>query len=240
VLRISTEGAALLSRKLSSLEKRQLPFATATALNKTAALVERAEVEAMKAVFDRPTRWTLNSLFIRYAKKGRLEARVWVKDYASKGQPPTRWLLPEVMGGRRKHKGSEGLLAARGILPAGQFLMPGKGMKLDASGNVSRGRMQKILSGLGAQRDKYSNSTGSRRSQANSKRFFVLGKGANAVGIAERTGKKRGSVNMLFAFGKDPSYSSLLDFFGIANREVHTHLPVEGEKAMTAAVLSAK
>lgn len=241
MLRISTEGRALLSRELSNIEKRQLPFATMTALNRTAALVKSAEVDAMKSSFDRPTRWTLNSLFIKYARKSALESRVWVKDYASKGQAPTRWLLPEVMGGRRKHKGSEGLLAARGILPAGQFLMPGKGMTLDASGNVSRGRVQKILSGLGAQRDKYANSTDSKRSKANSKRFFVLGRGANAIGIAERVGTKGNKVvNMLFAFGKSPSYSSLFDFFGIANREVRKHLPVEAEKAIREAVLSAK
>lgn len=238
MLRINTEGAATLRKKLSDIEKRQLPFATATALNRTAEAVKVAEVNAMKAEFDRPTRFTLNSLFIKHAKKGRLESVVWVKDYASKAQAPTRWLLPEVMGGSRGQKRSEALLSGKGILPSGRALMPGKGMALDSHGNVSRGQMQKILSGLGAQGDRHANSTDSRRSVGNSKRFFVLGKGSGALGIAARTGKR--TVRMMLAFGKTPSYGSKLDFFGIANRVIRKRLPDEMRQAMSEAVLSAR
>jgi hypothetical protein len=238
MIRISTEGADLLGTKLSNIEKRQLPFATALALNRTAQDVKAAEVKAMKADFDRPTAFTLNSLFIKPAKKNRLEAMVWVKDYAAKAQAPTRWLLPEVMGGGRGHKRSEGLLSARGILPSGKALMPGKGMKLDGHGNISRGQLQKILSGLGAQGDKLTNSTDSKRSSGNQKSFFVLGKGSGAMGIAQRTGKK--SIQMLLAFGKTPSYSSLLDFFGIAGRVIHQRLPGHLRETLNEAVLSAK
>lgn len=238
MLRIKTEGAELLSRKLSEIEQRQLPFATAVALNRTAQAVKDAEIEAMKAQFDRPTRFTLNSLFIKPAKKNRLESVVWVKDYASKAQAPTRWLLPEVMGGGRGQKRSEALLSARGILPGGKAILPGKGMTLDSHGNISRGQIQKILSGLGAQGDKHANSTDSKRSDANRRRFFVLGRGDAALGIAARTGKR--TVRMMLAFGKAPSYGSLLDFFGIANRVIRDRLPGELEKALGAAVLSAK
>jgi len=238
MIKVGMEGEALLARKLSDIEKRQLPFATAVALNRTAQDVKAAEVKAMKAEFDRPTRFTLNSLFIRPAKKTKLEAVVWVKDYASKAAAPTAWLLPEVMGGNRKAKRSESLLSARGILPSGKALMPGKGAKLDGHGNVSRGFMQKILSGLGAQGDRHANSTDSKRSAGNQRRFFVLGKGASAVGIAERTGKA--SINVLLAFGKAPSYDSLLDFYGIAGRVVRSELPRHGRDALREAVLSAK
>lgn len=238
MLRITTEGAASVRQKLTEIEKRQLPFATMTALNRVAVAVKAAEVDAMRAQFDRPTRFTLNSLFIKPAKKGKLEAKVWVKDYASKAQAPTWWLLPEVMGGARGQKRSEKLLAGRGILPGGKSLMPGQGMKLDAQGNVSRGQMQKILSGLGAQGDKHANSTDSRRSAGNRKRFFVLGKGANALGIAERTGK--GRMQMVLAFAAAPTYDSRLDFFGIANRIVRQRLPAEMRQALNEAVLSAR
>ena len=81
MLRITTEGAAQLKRTLSDIERRQLPFATSLALTRTALMVKAAEVEEMKRVFDAPTRFTLNSLFVRPAKKSRLEAVVWVKDY---------------------------------------------------------------------------------------------------------------------------------------------------------------
>lgn len=238
MIKVGVEGGALLGRKLNEIEKRQLPFATSVALNRTAADVKAAEVKAMKADFDRPTRFTLNSLFIKPAKKNRLEAIVWVKDYASKAVPPTRWLLPEVMGGNRAPKRSESLLSAKGILPSGKALLPGKGIRLDGHGNVSRGMMQKILSGLGAQGDKHANSTDSKRSVGNQQRFFVLGKGAAALGIAERTGKA--SISMLLAFGKAPSYGSLLDFYGVANAVIGSQLPKHARDAMDEAVLSAK
>lgn len=238
MIKIGVEGEALLRRKLSDIEKRQLPFATAVALNRTAQNVKDAEITAMKAAFDRPTRFTLNSLFIKPAKKNRLQAVVWVKDYASKAAPPTRWLLPEVMGGNRSAKRSETLLSARSILPSGKALMPGKGVRLDAHGNISRGMMQKILSGLGAQGDKLANSTDSRRSEGNRKRFFVLGKGSGAIGIAERKGKR--SIAMVLAFGKSPSYGSRLDFYGVASRTITRRLPQHLRAAMGEAVLSAK
>lgn len=238
MFRISTEGAAELKRTMSNIEKRQLPFATALALSRTASRVESAEVAEMKRVFDRPTRFTLNSLFVRPAKKNRLEALVWVKDYASKAEAPTRWLLPEVEGGDRNRKRSEKLLGARGILSSGRFLMPGNDMPLDSSGNISRGRMQKLLSGLGAQGDKHANSTDSKRSIGNQRRFFVMGRGANALGIAERTGKDK--IKWMLAFGKSPTYRDRFDFYGVADRTARRHLPTELGKALREAVLSAK
>lgn len=241
MLRITTEGAAQLKRELSDIERRQLPFATALALSRTAQMVKGAEIEEMKRVFDAPTRFTLNSLFVRPAKKNRLEAVVWVKDYASKADAPTRWLLPEVMGGERGNKRSEKLLRARGILSAGRYLMPGRDMPLDGSGNVSRGRMQKVLSGLGAQGDRYANSTTSRRSIKNKRRFFVLGRGASALGIAERTGKKgSGAFKLLLAFGGAPVYRDRFDFFGVADRITRQSLPGQMQKAMDEAILGAK
>lgn len=241
MLRITTEGAAQLKRALSDIERRQLPFATALALTRTAQMVKAAEIGEMKRVFASPTRFTLNSLFVRPAKKNRLEAVVWVKDYASKADAPTRWLVPEVIGGERGDKRSEKLLRGRGILAAGRYLMPGKGMPLDASGNISRGRMQKVLSGLGAQFDRHSNSTTSRRSVKNKRRFFVLGRGANAQGIAERTGKKGSTAfSMLLAFGGKPVYRERFDFFGVADRITRQNLPKQMEKAMDEAVLGDK
>lgn len=240
MLKIDTKGGDQLKKTLSGLERRQMPFALALAQTRTAQLVKAAEVEEMSRVFDRPTRFTLNSLFIRPAKKGGQGAVVWVKDYASKADAPTRWLLPEVDGGERGRKRSEKLLGSRGILSAGRFLMPGKGMALDGHGNISRGVMQKILSGLGAQGDRHANSTGSRRSRGNQKRFFVLGKGSNAVGVAQRTGKGSAGIRIMLAFAARPTYRHRFDFYGVADRTVTEHLPEQTRIALAEAVLKAK
>lgn len=240
MIRLSLQGRDELGRALSDIEREQLPFATALALNRTAQAVKTAQIEAMRRVFDRPTRFTLNSLFIKPATKRRLEAKVWVKDYASKAVPPTRWLTPEVFGGGRGEKRSERLLQARGILTAGRAVLPGRNVRLDGHGNVSRGMMQKILSGLQAQQDRYANSTDSRRSDPNRRRFFVLGRGANAVGIAERTGKRRSSLKLLLAFGGKPNYNTRLDFFRIADNVVERTLADELDRSLTHAVATAK
>jgi len=240
MIKIDTKGGDLLKRTLSNLEQRQMPFALALAQTRTAKLVETAEVEEMARVFDRPTRFTLNSVFVRPAKKGGPGAVVWVKDYASKADAPIRWLLPEVDGGDRQAKRSEKLLGARGILSSGRFLMPGSGMALDGHGNISRGVMQKILSGLGAQGDRYANSTDSRRSRSNRKRFFVLGKGSKAIGIAQRTGKGSAGLRIMLAFAARPTYKHRLDFYGVADRVVRENLLEQTHQALAEAVLKAK
>lgn len=88
-------------------------------------------------------------------------------------------------------------------------------MKLDSYGNIGRGQLQKILSGLGAQGDRHQNSTDSIRSRANLRRYFIMKRGSEPIGIAERTGTKRGQVQILIAFISKPGYAKALDFFGI-------------------------
>ncbi|NWB23933.1 MULTISPECIES: hypothetical protein [unclassified Pseudomonas] len=78
MLKIETKGGDLLKKTLSDLEHRQMPFALARAQTLTAKLVEAAEIEEMSRVFDRPTLFTLNSFFVRPAKKGGPGAVVWV------------------------------------------------------------------------------------------------------------------------------------------------------------------
>lgn len=233
MLTIVAKGIPECSADLRRVE-RQIPFATALALTRTAQLV-KAEIEReMRSVFDRPTRWTLNSLRLFPAKKTRLEARVWMKNEADKAAPATQWLSPQIEGGRRPLKRSEALLRRRGRLPADKFVVPAKGARRDRYGNMSRGQIQKILSGLGAQFDAYQNSTDSRRSRGNRKRYFVMRRGSEPIGIAERTGKRR--LNLVLAYVSQPSYQPRLDFYGIGNRVAAKHLGEEFGRALEQAL----
>lgn len=222
---------------LDRLEREQLPFAAALALTGTAQDVKQALVEDMKSVFDRPTRWTLNSLFIEPATKERMMARVWMKDDAdSGGRPAVEWLSPQIYSGPRDHKRSEKLLSDAGALPVGQYIMPAAGVKLDAHGNISRGTMNKVMSGLGAQFDKYANSTDSRRSIGNLRRYFILKRGSRPLGIAERTGKGKAGMRMVIAFGSRPQYSKRFDFHGRAKAVAEDQLPIRFELALARAL----
>src|SRR5690606_17275008 len=99
-------------------------------------------------VFDRPTRITVNSVLYAKATKDRLYADVFIRDEASGGTPPARYLLPEVEGGARRLKPFERLLQAQGVMPAGMFAVPGKGAQLDAFGNVPPSQVNQMLSQL--------------------------------------------------------------------------------------------
>lgn len=50
--------------------RRQLPYATSVALNRTAEAVRQALVQQTQQVFDRPTPYTLNALRVARASKG--------------------------------------------------------------------------------------------------------------------------------------------------------------------------
>ncbi|SDJ60807.1 hypothetical protein [Pseudomonas indica] len=239
MIRIEATGLRERLDDLKDLE-RQLPFVTALALTETAKLVKTRLEDEMRSVFDRPTRWTLDSLRLFPATKQKLVARVWMKNEADKASPATRWLTPQVYGGPRQDKRSEALLRAKGILPANKYLVPGRDAKLDAYGNIGRGQIQKVLSGLGAQFDKYANSTDSKRSIGNRQRFFVMyegrGSAKQAIGIGERTGRGKDKVKLIMAFVGRPGYARELDFFGIADQVVDDQLAIQFELALARAV----
>lgn len=241
MIKVTLEGVKRVTEELAKAEK-QVKFATAVALTRTAQIAKR-EVEAeMPKVFDRPTRWTLNSLRLIPAKKDRLVARVEMKNEADKSAPATRWLNPEIEGGPRQDKRSEARLRRNGVLPAGKFIVPGKGAKLDRFGNLTKGAITKVLSGVRAFNDAgYSaNATGSRRSKAkgNAKRYFVMKRGSMPIGIAERTSRSR--MHILLAFTGRPNYRKRLDFYGIGDKVVQRHLRDEFEKAYASAMRTAR
>lgn len=241
MIKVTLEGVQRVREELGRAEK-QIPFATALALTRTAQIAKSEVEKAMGSVFDRPTRWTLNSLRLIPARKDRLVARVEMKNEADKSAPATKWLNPEIAGGPRPEKASERNLRAKGVLPAGKFIVPGKGAKLDRFGNMTKGAITKALSGVGgfAEQGYSANATGSKRSRAkgNAKRYFVMKRGSTPIGIAERTSRNR--MHMLLAFTRRPTYSKRLDFYGIGDRVVQRHLRDEFEKAYLKALRTAR
>ncbi|MBL0918031.1 MAG: hypothetical protein IBJ14_04970 [Hydrogenophaga sp.] len=144
--------------------RNQVPFALARALTKTGQQVRDAQRSEIERVFDRPTRYTRNAVFLRTATKQRLEAEVWLKD----GDRPTHYLLPQIEGGSRPLKRFEQRLVMAGYMTPTERAVPGGGAQLDQHGNMSRGQITKILSQLrtAAVAGDFSNASDSRRSRA--------------------------------------------------------------------------
>ncbi len=219
---------------------RRLNAAAATALTRTAVDVRDAERQEVRRVFDRPTPYTQNSLYLRPATAQRLEAEVYFKDDAGRGGiAATTYLLPQVEGGNRSHKRVERLLQMAGHLPQGWYATAGQGARLDAYGNVSRGQIIQVLSQLrisavsGFTRnmpfDGRKQIAAQRRAGG---RFFVVKPGGKIQpGIYQRelTGR---NISPVFIFVRSASYQPRLDFHGLAKRVAAERLPVHLQRSI--------
>lgn len=227
---------------------RQHRFAVAVALTKTAQLVKEAQVEALKKTFDRPTPYTLKSLFMERATKQKLQARVWFKDESTGGGiPATKYIYPHVAGGGRSTKRFEKALQAAGHLPSGWLAMPGQGANLDAYGNVSRGQIIQILSQLrltltaGYTRNMGLGKKGIAPQRKAGGRFFVIKPGGpTQPGVYQREFYGRGITPvMIFARQSGTGYRATLPFEEVAQRTVSRHFGDQFSAALDQAMSTA-
>jgi hypothetical protein len=240
--RITADGLDDALAALAKLGDGLAPRALADALNHTANQARQALKAEMSSVFDRPTPWALNSIRILQAKpSAEPEAAVWVQDVSGGKNPFSAedYLMPQVEGGERFQRRSEGYLRESGILPAGRFVVPAAGARLDSYGNIQKGHMIQILSGLKAMKLSGSDNaaTDSKRSlrKGNALAFFVLKRGKTPIGIAERRGK---SVVMVLAFVRQPQYRERFKFHDVVRRVAENDGQLEAniDKAITDAL----
>lgn len=246
--------------RMADLIREQLPFATAKALTDTAKDAERSGRTAMKQIFDRPTPYTLNSLYTQPATKRRLVAKVLFKSDAGKGTPATKYLGPQAYGGPRRQTGAERALQRAGILPDGYFVVPSKFAPLDSYGNIPARVYVQVLSDLRAftdvgakqnritkrevaTRNAFYRAQGSRkRARAKESRFFAVQPGKRGQpGIYRKidSGFGRGAVPLLI-FVKQPQYSKRLDLDAIVKREVDRSFGYNFDRALSLALSTAR
>lgn len=252
LLAISVDPGNVLGRQLSDLERKQLPFAMQLALNDTAFQTRQEWSEEMVRVFDRPTPLTQRAVLYRKATRDRLSAEVYVRDEAFKGTPPSKYLEAQVMGGSRRQTGKERKLATAGLLPSGQFVVPGAGAQLDAYGNISLGQVNRILSQIGAQSDATANESGASRGRrvrregrktGYTTQFFALKKrrGRLAAGVYQRIqlGRLGSAVRSVLRFVTKVSYRPRYEIYNLAQRIFDRRFPANFERSLSAAVSSA-
>jgi hypothetical protein len=238
-----------IARRFNELSK-QTTFASAVALTRAAKDAQAAIRTEMEQVFDRPTKYTLNSMFLKGATKSNLEARVWLKDNPfGKGTPADRYLAPQVYGGGRQLKGMERLLQSSGLMQAGHFAVPAVGAQLDANGNVKRSQIVQILSQLGVQRgagfeSRRSNSTASRRSVARQGvTYFSLRQPSRGLqpGIYLKRKFAHGSaIRPVFIFVPIAQYQKRLKFFEIGEAAAQQRFPAYFDAELLKAISTAR
>lgn len=226
-IRRTTGSIADVIASMRDIPARVVPYAASTALTRTAQTAAKVDLPgAMRKVFDNPTPYALNSLFVKPSTTNSLSARVMVKDTASRGVVPEKFLFPEVSGGGRNAKGFEGALRFGGWLKSGERAMPAIDMPRDAYGNVSGPTIRSILATL-------EKPGGGRRVKGQRKGRYGSGLFAGQVGKTRGIWQRDGSsIKPLFIFTtKQPLYRARLDFEGIAKKAANDNFKTEFTRA---------
>lgn len=242
--------------RLTDLERRQVPFAIVKALTNTAQAAQREVEREIPSVFDRPTPFTLRSVYVRPATKSRLYAEVKLKDTAAKGNPAVRWMAPQVHGGARPLKAFEKLLQRAGVMPGGWYAVPTRNAPTDQYGNVRGSMIMQILSQLHASRDPTANESATVRAKRNDgrsrakkrlSRYFSVQPGRErtrhlAPGIWERVQFGFGqSVRPVVLFvSRAPRYKVRLKFDRIVVRTVDAQIGFQFRRSLQFALATAK
>ena len=116
MISISVDTRAV-SRMLSDLQRKQLPYATSLALNDVAFTVQNAERAAFSIVFKNPRPFTAKSVLVTKATKSKLQSSVFVRPEVA------AYLAPYEFGGSH-------------VVPGKQQLVPVK-MRLDQYGQLT-------------------------------------------------------------------------------------------------------
>ena len=245
-------------RMFSRLQREQTPFAASVAINNLLFRALDEEKKAMRASFDRPTRYTLNALRYLKATKKNLDGRIWVKSKsdAGKGTSPENFLLPNIRGGERKAKRFEVALRRIGILPPGWLTVPGNGAQLDAFGNMSRGQIVQILSWFEAFGEQGYRANATSATRAKLKRGTKRKRGVAYFasiparertrhlppGIYQKVQSAFGvGLKLVILFVRTASYrAEYFDFYGSADRYVRKHFPAEFEAQMRRAIATSR
>ncbi|MBO3274118.1 hypothetical protein [Pseudomonas schmalbachii] len=239
-LTIDPKPIKLLQKALANVNKDQIPFATALALTRLGQRVKAEEIAAMRQEFDRPTPWTLKSLYLKAANKRTQQARVWFIDYASKGTPAGKYLMPQVFGGQRRQKPGESAMTSRAKLPRNRYLVPGKKARRNQYGNLAGSEIQKVLANIRGGRDAHTDT----KSPGKASYFFGKpreGRGGDLrpnrpIAVWRRQGRKLWPYQVEVA---QTNYQPRFDFFGIADEVIAKHYDQELAKALADAMRSA-
>lgn len=187
-------------KQMDDLQREQVPFAASMALTGVAGHAQSATVEQIRAKLHMPTRYTLDALFIKPARKDRLESMVYVKDgkgarrYTDSRFPGlgSQWVAEGLnakktighlfAGGSREWKGIEWRFKERGLLPRGMAMVPGDACPLDANGNVPKDLLMQMLAYFEAFRDTKQNMSADRRAEYLKRQTQVAGRAKNSAG----------------------------------------------------------
>ncbi|HMM76147.1 MAG TPA: hypothetical protein PJ986_10595 [Gammaproteobacteria bacterium] len=221
------------TRRLDAIAKKQVPYATAVALTRTAKRAHGDATQGILQSFDSPMLQTQRSIFIKPATKYDLTAIVGLKDKAGpRGIPPSKYLRAQITGGKRAPKRFERALIHEGHMPSGMFAVPARRERSDRYGNLPGPVYKAILADL--------RMVGPRGAKA--RRYFVIPPGEEAhPGVYRESGVGQfRAAKPVLLFVRTPNYQPRFPLADIVRRSVETHFPREFDSALRRAMQTAR
>lgn len=233
-IQVDTRSA---TRWLNDVQRKQVPFATAVAITRTAKLIEKELQRELATRLDNPSPYTRRSTFSTSANKRTLISIIGIKDKKPAGGTAPAVLLKEHFGGGvRGNKPMEKVIMAIGGLPSGWRVVPGAGMPLDAYGNPRRKVVGEMLGALRSRMQIYKG----RGKGASLVGYFIIQTSASShlePGIYWRKGR---AIRPMFLFIQSAGYRSRFDLPKLGQAIVDKSFDDEFAKAMAQAASTAR
>lgn len=212
-----------LQGNLRQLSDRQIKWAAKDALDKTAGDVLAGIHARMDAVFDCPTPFTKRAFVVQKAHTERLEAVI----HERPRNAARDYLKVQEGGGLRPTTGLETVLRSRlaydGTITA---VTPAPFAKLNAYGNWDSGERNKVMSGLKAQRDAWTNTTPASRRRKRRKAGFFVPKAESRLPKGVWMREADGTIYQILRFTRVvPQYQPRLGFYDGADDAFRLRLP---------------
>lgn len=232
-------------RRLTKLQREQLPFARSLAANKSAFETQQTMQKSMGLFIDQPTGFTVRAIRYRRGNKESPAAEIFISGDAPKGTPPAKYLTV-TRGGRRGQRPSERALTRAGIISSSEGWVPGEALKKNRFGNAITGaRMTQILSqirafgeeGFQANVTKGSKARGKKKGR---KQYFLSRGNSLPRGVYERYGRGQRKARPVLVFVPLPSYRKQFDFKALAAKEARRRFVRAWPAALRRALATAR
>lgn len=144
-----------MTQRLDALKKTQIPFASSLTINTLLRDMKQNYKDEMKSVFRNPVPFTLNSIFTKMSTKYELSGKIGLKEFAPKGNPASKYLYPQIVGGPSYMTRFQKALRYKNILGPGEYAIPTQSdhLKMNQYGNILPSQYTEILYHLEAFRD---------------------------------------------------------------------------------------
>ena len=207
-----------LTKSLTRIQRKQIPFATSKALNNVAFDVRKALQDGLETHLDRPTPYTKRGVQVEKSTKKKLIAEVGFRSKTfGKGQgsvTQAEYMERQIKGGLRMPKGS--------AIPVPIV----KNLKLNKYGALTR--------------NKVNNALGNKNKFFSGKPKGAKGKGTGE-GIWERYGGKRNpKIKMIISWNKTTDYQARFPFKNIVTQSVRKNFRKRFDNAIREALKTAR